>query len=77
MVVRFCASVTVKNTGLDSVVSGLSVTVLVVTGEPRFDPCAMADALEPLSLGAKEGGMGDAVGEVEAPETPEATVTWT
>lgn len=77
MVVRFCASVTVKNTGLDSVVSGLSVTVLVVIGEFRFEPCAMVDALEPLSLGATEGGGGDAVGEVEAPEPPDATVPWT
>ena len=76
MVVWFCESVTVKKTGLDSVVSGLSVIVLVVIGEFRFDPCAMADTLEPLSLGATEG-VSDTVGEIEAPEPPDATVPWT
>ena len=78
MVVRFCASVTVRNTGVDSVVSGLSVIVLVVTGG-RLDGCAMAEALEPSSLGAK--GLGEdvcgAAGEVGPPEPPEVTVPWT
>ena len=31
--VRFCESVTVTNTGEDNVVSGVSVTVLVVVGD--------------------------------------------
>ena len=78
MVVWFCASVTVRNTGVDSVVSGLSVIVLVVTGE-RLDACAMTEALEPSPLGAKEvveDGR-DATGEVEPPEPPGATVPWT